>query len=150
MLFWFFAVCGCVRVWLLSSCCFGIVRLILVSVVGFAKEAQGQFCKRVALANVPSFRFFVASVRCLYPRSVFLYHRSIFLYPLSGFLCRRSVFCILVPVFCAIVPIFVPSFRFRYRRSFFNPRSGVWVPGKPPFCEPLNCWSRGCGGRLWW
>ena len=50
------------------------------------EETKGQFCKRVGLANVPSFRFW--------------YHRSIL------------KCCTLVPVFGIRCSIFVPSFQF--------------------------------------
>ena len=50
----------------------------------FGEETKGRFCKRVLLANVPSFRFLEPSLRFLYPRSGF-----------GG----------------SVVPVFVPSFR---------------------------------------
>ena len=51
----------------------------------FREKAKGRFCKRAALANVPSFRFFGTAVPFFLPSSRLLVLSFLFLYPRSGF-----------------------------------------------------------------
>ena len=54
------------------------------------RETKGRFCKRVVLANVPSFRFLVPSFLFLYPLFQFLVPSFRFLYPQAGFWYRGT------------------------------------------------------------
>ena len=92
-------------------------KVVIVHFLQTREETKGRFCKRVVLANVPSFRFLVPSFRFLYPRSDFWYRRSVFLSPRSSFWYSRFVFCTLVPVW----------------GSREHPPKPFW---KPPFANP--------------
>ena len=57
--------------WLLARNCGGLAAVVGATIASHRKETKGLFCKRVVLANVPSFRFLVPSFRLLYPHSGF-------------------------------------------------------------------------------